>query len=201
MIENQSLLRILCSGTVAFIAYAHFPVAVQAQPPVRPMKVAVEVTGEFRENGSCQVFADGVAVFHAADSAQTKYVRGATFNIAPAGFDAHEVWCGPRSSEQPMPPLDHTERIFVIMLYAPTGRLAQPRTYQIRTGLPTPGAAPYRAGAALFGMSPQMLNDTMPLRIGLLYLSGSRGTVVIARVEADRVVGKFVIHAQRALTM
>jgi hypothetical protein len=159
------------------------------------------VTGEFRADGSCQVFADSVPVFRPADSAETTYIRGATFNIAPSGFDAHEVWCAPHSPERPMPPLTPSERAFVIMLYAPTGQLAAPRSYEIIVGLPTAEFAPYRAGAALFGMSPQMLNDTMPLRMGLMYLAGSRGTVAITHVNADRIVGTFSIGAQRALTM
>lgn len=196
MIKSPLLLRVLCGSACTI-----FSAALHAQSPTPRIRIAVEVTGEFREDGSCQVFSDGVPVFHAADSAQTTYIRGATLNIAPSGFDAHEVWCGPRSTEQPMPPLDQTERAFVVMLYAPTGKLAEPRSYEVRTGLPTPETAPYRAGAALFGMSPQMLNDTMPLRIGLLYLAGSRGSVIITRVDVERIVGTFAIGAQRALTM
>lgn len=201
MIKCPSLGTELCGWVALLGACTAFAVEAHAQSASRPVKAAVAVTGEFRENGSCQVFADGAPVFRPADSAQTTYIRGATLNIAPSGFDAHEVWCAKQSTEQPMPPLDQTERVFVVMLYAPTGKLAKPRTYEIRTGLPTPETAPYRAGAALFGMSPQMLNDTMPLRIGLLYLAGSRGTVVITRVDVDRIVGTFSIHAQRALTM
>ena len=172
-----------------------------AQAPAAPIKLAVEVTGEFSSDGTCRVFADGVPVFRAVDSAQTSYIRAAVLNVAPPGFDTHEVWCGPRSTEEPMPPLDQAERMFVIMLYAPTGQLAQPRTYEIRAGLPTPEVAPYRAGAALFGVSPQMLNDTMPLRMGLLYLAGSRGSVEVTQVGEKHVVGTFSIHTQRALTM
>jgi hypothetical protein len=169
----------------------------QSKSPRAP----VEITGEFRDNGSCQVFANGVAVFHAADSAETTYIRGATLNVAPDGFDAHEIWCAPRSSEQPEPPTVATDRVFVIMLYAPTGKLAEPRTYQIKLGLPSPESAPYRAGAALFGVSPQMLNDTIPVHTGVLYLAGSHGAVVITRVDADRIVGTFRIATRDALTL
>lgn len=161
----------------------------------------MEITGEFREDGSCQVFADGIATFQSIDSAQTTYIRGATLNMAPAGFDAHEVWCAPRSPEQPMLPLAATDRVFIVMLYAPTGKLAEPRSYEVRVGLPTRKVAPYRAGAALFGMSQQKFNDTLPVRVGLLYLAGTRGTVVITRVAKDCIVGTFSIHAQPALTM
>jgi len=162
---------------------------------------SAEITGEFRENGSCQVFADGVAAFAATDSAQTTYLRGSTINLAPAGFDIHEIWCAPKSPDQPMLPLAATDRVFVVMLYAPTGKLAEPRSYEIRLGLPTMETAPYRAGAALFGMSQQKFNDTLPVRMGLLYLAGTRGTVAISRVAENGIVGTFSIHGQPAFTM
>ncbi|MEO6864960.1 MAG: hypothetical protein ABI229_05885 [Gemmatimonadaceae bacterium] len=180
---------------------AILPVSLGAQIPTRPFKASMEITGEFRENGSCQVFADGVAVFHPADSAQTTYIRGATLNIAPIGFESHEIWCGPQTSEDPAPPTDSTGRMFVVMLYAPTGTLTKPRSYQVRPGLPTRERAPYRAGAALFGMSPQMINDTMPIAMGLIYMAGNRGKVVITRVSPARIVGAFAIHARLGLTM
>lgn len=162
---------------------------------------SAEITGEFRENGTCQVFADGVAAFQTGDSAQTTYIRGATINLAPAGFDAHEIWCAAKSPDQPMLPLAATDRVFIVMLYAPTGKLAEPRSYEIRLGLPTMESAPYRAGAALFGMSQQKFNDTLPLRTGLLYLAGTRGTIAISRVAEDGIVGTFSIHGQPAFTM
>ena len=189
------------STTVAAVVVLIAAPPIAGQTPTAPIKLAVEVTGEFRADGTCRVFADGVPVFRAVDSAQTTYTRAAVLNVAPPGFDTHEVWCAPRSTEEHMPPLDQTERMFVIMLYAPTGQLAQPRKYEVRAGLPSPEAAPYRAGAALFGVSPQMLNDTMPLRMGLLYLAGSRGSVEITRVGEKHVVATFSIHTQRALTM
>lgn len=162
---------------------------------------SAEITGEFRENGTCQVFADGVAAFQAGDSAQTTYIRGATINLAPSGFDVHEIWCAAKSPDQPMLPLAATDRVFIVMVYAPTGKLAEPRSYEIRLGLPTTESAPYRAGAALFGMSQQKFNDTLPLRTGLLYLAGTRGTVAISRVAKDGIVGTFSIHGQPAFTM
>lgn len=162
---------------------------------------SAEITGEFREDGSCQVFADDVAAFPPSDSARTTYIRGATINLAPAGFDVHEIWCAAKSPDQPMLPIAATDRVFVIMLYAPTGKLAEPRNYEIRLGLPTQETAPFRAGAALFGMSQQKFNDTLPVRTGLLYLAGTRGTVVITRVVKDGIVGTFSIHGQPAYTM
>ena len=192
----------LAAATITLLAPA---VSAQTSAPATrdPNRTygSAEITGEFRENGSCQVFADGVAAFQAIDSAQTTYIRGATINLAPAGFDAHEIWCAAKSPDQPMLPLAATDRVFVVMLYAPTGKLAEPRNYEIRLGLPTQETAPYRAGAALFGMSQQKFNDTLPVRTGLLYLAGTRGTVAITRVAEDGIVGTFSIHGQPAFTM
>lgn len=162
---------------------------------------AVEVAGEFRGDGSCQVFADGVPVFNSADSAETSYIRGAMLNTAPGGYETHEVWCAPRGPDQPMPPLDYTERLFVIMIFAPTDHLARTGSYSVRTGMATPATAPIRANAALFGMTPKIPDDTMPIRVGLIYLAGTRGTFVVSHVDSARVVGKFTMRAQRALTM
>lgn len=201
MIRSQTLLRLFCTWICMLGACTTFAAPLQAQSNARTFKSSMEVTGEFRENGSCQVFADGVAVFHPADSAHTTYVRGATLNIAPSGFESHEIWCGPQSSEEPAPPIDSAGRMFVVMLYAPAGTLAKSRSYQIHPGLPTRERAPFRAGAALFGMSPQMINDTMPIAMGLIYMAGNRGKVVITRVSRERIVGTFAIHARLALTM
>ena len=196
------MIRALCRRSGAASAlFLLIVTALHAQSAERSRNHTVLVTGEFSESGSCQVYADGIPVFQPTDSAETTYVRDATLNIAPRGFESHEIWCGPRSPEPPSPPLDGKARMFVVMLFAPSGTLARPRTYQIRGGLPTPGNAPFRAGAGLFGVSPQMLNDTMPIRMGVLYLAGSRGTVVITRVSEERIVGTFSIHTVPALTL
>jgi hypothetical protein len=201
MTKNSTLLQILRNRIQITVALVLLPVMASAQSSAARSKAGVEVTGEFRDDGSCQVFANGVPTFQIIDSAQTTYVRGATLNMAPAGFDAHEIWCAPKSPEQPMLPLVAADRVFIVMLYAPTGKLVEPRIYEIRLGLPTPDTAPYRAGAALFGMSQQKFNDTLQVRIGLLYLAGTRGNVVVAHVDSARIVGSFTIHAQPAFTM
>lgn len=161
----------------------------------------MSVTGEFREDGSCQVFADGAAVFSPADSARTTYIHDATLNLAPSGFDAHELWCAPKGPQQPMPPIDLNERAFVVLLYAPNGQLVTPRLYDVRNGIPTSEAASRLVGTALFGMSPQVTVDSLPIRIGLVYLTGIRGTVDVTRVDADHVVARFTFDAQPARSL
>ncbi len=159
----------------------------------------VHVTGEFFEDGSCRVDADGVSLFQAGDSARTTYVHDASLNIAPSGFDAHELWCTARGPQQPMlPPLDLHERLFVVLLYAPNGHLATVQRYEVRTGIPIAAVADHLVGAALFGMSPQLTSDSLPVRVGVVYLTGIRGSVDITHVEASRVVAKFSFEAQTA---
>jgi hypothetical protein len=214
MIKSLSIPRVLAYATLAAALATAIPrgrlagqqsaEAFASQQPVRqlpPGKAAVSVTGEFREDGSCAVFADGVAVFKPTDSAQTSYIHGASLNLAPTGFDAQEVWCAPKGPEQPMPPLDYKERLFVVLLYAPAGKLVQLRSYDVRTGIPTVTTASHLVGAALFGMTPQVSNDSMPIRVGLMYLSGIRGKVAVTRVDTDHLVATFRITAQRTLSM
>ncbi|MEO7218675.1 MAG: hypothetical protein ABI026_10825 [Gemmatimonadaceae bacterium] len=173
----------------------------RAQSSDEARQHSVHVTGEFRSDGTCQVFADSAPVFQPSDSAASTYIQSGTINVAPPGFDAHEIWCEPHSGGEPKAGLLPTDRVFVVMLYAPTGKLAEPRNYVVRFGLPSRDVAPYRAGAALFGMSAQMINDTLPLHSGAMYMVGSSGTVSITRVEGGRVTGKFDIRTKRALTL
>ncbi|HEY8311215.1 MAG TPA: hypothetical protein VIG47_11700 [Gemmatimonadaceae bacterium] len=183
------------------VACTSFIQLLGAQSSAHRKPSVVNITGEFNANGTCKVFADGIPVFHSADSAQSTYTRGAMLNTAPSGFETHEVWCAPKSPDQPMPPLDHTERVFVVMMSARSDKLLEPRTYLVRTGLATRRTAIQQANAALFGMTPQILDDSIPVRVGLMYLAGTRGTFVVTRVDSTRVVGTFTIRGQRALTM
>ncbi len=203
MMKRPSFMRVLCGCVIAASCGAATPdsIPLLAQGST-PRKALVNVTGEFREDGSCQVFADGKPVFNPSDSAQTTYIHDATMNLAPGGFDAHELWCAPSGPEQPtIPPIDLQARSFVVLLYAPNGQLAQPRTYDVRAGIPTSEAANRLVGTGLFGMSPQVTEDSVPIQIGLVYLMGIRGTVDIIRVDANRVVAKFAFGAQPARSL
>lgn len=198
MTTNEWLMRVLRVSVIAgSLAGATLPAQSTA-----PSKGLVRVTGEFREDGSCQVFADQTPVFTVSDSAQTMYVHDATMNLAPSGFDAHELWCAPGGPRQPtIPPIDLQARSFVVLLYAPNGQLARRGTYDVRSGIPTSEAANRLVGAGLFGMSPQVTADSLPIQIGLVYLMGIRGTVEILRADSNRVVAKFSFDAQPARSL
>ncbi len=192
-------LRMMCWAAVAFAVPAQAQRGLrQAASRARP---AVLITGAFHEDGGCEVFADGIPVFSALDSARTSYIRGAMLNTAPSGFETHEVWCAPRSDDQPMPPLDARERAFVIIAFPPAGTLLAARTYLVRTGMATPATAARQANAALFGMSPPSAADSTTIRIGMVYLAGTRGTFTVTRASELQVVGTFSMHGQRALSM
>lgn len=186
-------------------AAAAFAVPAEAQRGLRQIhsrpRSAVLITGAFHEDGACEVFADGIPVFSALDSARTSYIRGAMLNTAPSGFETHEIWCTPRSDEQPMPPLDARERAFVIIAFPAAGTLLAERTYQVRTGMATTLTAPQQANAALFGATPPSTADSTTIRIGMVYLAGTRGTFIVTRVTEHKVVGTFSMRGQRALSM
>jgi hypothetical protein len=205
MKKNGSLrfgIRVLCDLAVACVTSVGGVAYAQARPHAQATRIkeTEHVTGEFRPDGTCQVFVDSMPVFHPADSAGTTYLRSGTINVAPAGFDAHEIWCEPHTGGVPRAGLLPTDRVFVVMLYAPNGELAKPRSYEVHLGLPSMKTAPYRAGAALFGMSVQMLNDTLSTGLGTMYMVGSSGQVIIERIDGDRVVATFSIGTRRALT-
>ena len=162
---------------------------------------AVSIAGKFMADGSCSVLADGIPVFTESDSARTTYIRGAMLNAAPAGFETHEVWCAPRSDDQPMPPLDARERSLLFVIFPRAGTIASAQTYSVRTGMATPTSAPGQANGALFGMSPQIKGDSTPIRIGMVYLAATRGTLVITRATETSIVGSFDVKAQPTLSM
>ncbi|MDQ2889097.1 MAG: hypothetical protein M3R65_00905 [Gemmatimonadota bacterium] len=192
---------VLAQSALALASFLTGAASASSQSSNRFRPPAVSIVGEFREDGTCQVFADGAPVFGVSDSARTTYIRGAMLNVSPPGFETHEVWCSPRSEDQPMPPLDARERTFVIVLFPRAGTLAQLQTYQVRTGMATATTAPRQANAALFGMSPQIRSDSAPIRIGMVYLTGTRGAFTISQASETRIVGKFAFRGQPTLTM
>jgi hypothetical protein len=197
MLKRSWFAAVFCGCAIVACPGSH---TLNAQS-VTSSKMLVNVTGEFREDGSCQVFADGEPVFRPADSARTTYIHDGILSLSPAAFDAHEVWCGLHGPEQLMAPLDLSERLFMVLLYAPSGKLAQAHSYEVRTETPSAENADHVVGAALFGVSRQLSSDSSPIGEGVTYLEGIRGAVGITHVEANRIVGKFTFVAQPARSM
>ena len=175
----------------------------QAQEPrsAASSDTLVRITGEFRKDGSCQVFADGKAVFTPGDSARTFYIHDGLPDLAPEGFDAHEVWCGLHGLGDLLTPIESRDRRFMVLLYAPSGRLAQTRTYDVRAEPPSAADAGHVLGAALLGMPPLPNRDSGPTRGGLNYLIGTRGTLTITRVDDEKIIGKFAFDSRADRTL
>ena len=199
--KTTACLHPFAQVVVLVACLSQLPRSLHAQSSGNFKPAAVTITGNFTADGRCSVHADGVSVFTDADSARTTYIRGAMLNAAPAGFETHEIWCAPRSEDQPMPPLDARERAFLFVIFPRTGSIASVRSYRVRTGMATTTSAPSQANAALFGMSAQIKGDSTPIRIGMVYLAATRGTLLITRASENQVVGSFDIKAQPALSM
>ncbi len=161
----------------------------------------VRISGEFVQDGSCRVTVDDVALFGEGEKARTVYRRGRALNMAPAGFDVHEIWCVPASAGEPMLPDAPNERAFFINVYAPSGKLATVQRYVILRGMPTStGAATgLRANLSLFGHgSSAQVNGYGP---GVEYLSGAAGDVTLTHVDSALVAGTFRALAVRERSM
>ncbi len=152
--------------------------------------ITVRIAGEFRPDGTCTVSADSVPIFAESEKPRTIYLRGRALNMAPDGFDVHEIWCAPITAGEPMLPDQPNERAFFINVYAPSGKLAPAQHYMVRRGLPTSGSAigpAVRANVLLFG------HDTTSRASGPgnVYLTGAVGDLNLTQVDSARVVGTF----------
>ncbi len=187
---TRSWFAALCGCAIAACSGSH---TLTAQS-VASSKMPVSIRGEFREDGSCQVFADGRAMFNPADSARTLYIHDGILSALPSVFDAHEIWCGLRGPEQLMAPLDLSARRLMVLLYAPSGKLVQARSYEVGTGAATTENADHLAGVAVFGVQRRSARSRTKTRLG--YLEGRRGVVEITHVDTGRVVGTFAFVAR-----
>lgn len=186
------------------IAIAAFAACGASTPRTVPRTVpddgAVHIVGEFLADGSCRVTADGAPLFSESEKPRTVYVRGRALNMAPAGFDMHEIWCAPMTAGEPMLPDQPNERAFFINVYAPAGKLAPAQHYLIIHGLPrTSGSATaIRANLSLFGHSSTARTAKS---LGTSYLAGTAGDVTLTQVDSTLVVGTFRALAVPERTM
>lgn len=162
----------------------------------------MQITGEFLADGSCRVTVDGTPLYSESEKPRTSYVRGRALNMAPAGYDIHEIWCAPMSAGEPMLPDQPNERAFFINVYAPTGKLAPAQHYLIIHGLPrsSGSATAIRANLSLFGHN-SSATTAVEKPLGTTYLAGTAGDVTLTQVDSTRVVGKFRALAVPERTM
>lgn len=154
-------------------------------------ETTVQITGEFLADGSCKVTADGAPLYSDSEKPRTIYLRGRALNMAPAGFEMHEIWCAPPSGSEPMLPDQPNERAFFMNVYAPSGQLAVAQRYIIVRGMPTSSgrATALRANMSLF--DPKYSAGTGASGPATTYLAGAVGDMTLTQVDSTRVVGTF----------
>ncbi|MGI8509076.1 MAG: hypothetical protein ACR2MQ_07100 [Gemmatimonadaceae bacterium] len=197
----MTITRSFASGSLCgAITIAAFAACGSSVPHVVRQAPTVQITGEFLADGSCRVTVDGTPLFSESEKPRTSYVRGRALNMAPAGFDLHEIWCAPITAGEPMLPDQPNERAFFINVYAPTGKLAPAQHYVIIRGLPrsSGSATAIRANLSLFGHSS---TARTPTSLGTSYLTGTAGDVTLTQVDSTHVVGTFRALALPEVTM
>lgn len=206
----KTLLRIGCVVCGSMIAIGPTAIALPAQHGIRPIaasaKKLIKITGEFREDGSCQVFADGKPVFAPADSAVTLRIRDAAVGLIGDGIDVHQLVCGKQSLKDSVEgsaastdlrkPVTPDMRVLTIVLYSPTGSPARARTYNVQPEPPTPQTADRVATVGLLKVVTEKNNESAAVPVGLIYFVGKRGTVEVLRFEKDIVIAKFALVAE-----
>ena len=167
-----------------------------------PSRPAIEITGEFRSDGSCDVRAGGVSLYSAADRARTMYEASDAFDPEPpAGgrHAVHTVRCLPAAPG--LLPVDR--RDFAMLIAVPGAGLAPSGTYTVAPhGLER--GAPMTMNAAYF--DPRRYGPGTPgaglFDLGCdVYLGTTSGTARFTRIDSARVVGTFRMQAERRWSM
>lgn len=188
--------RWLACALIALVA-----ACVSSAPRAIANETAVQITGEFLADGSCHVSANGASLYAESEQPQTIYIRGRALNMAPDGYEVHEIWCALPTSDEPMLPSQPRERAFFVNVYAPTDSLAPARRYVVVRGMPlidVGGTTAVRANVSLFG-SP---TDSGPASaVGTTYLTGAGGYVTLTHVDSTLVVGTFKVLGVRERSM
>jgi hypothetical protein len=195
---NPARLALFCTGilvaVVACGSSAPRPLKQKQQTHQQRQQAEIAITGEFLPDGTCRVLANNVPVYTGNEHPVTTYVRGRAMNMAPAGYEVHELWCSLADGEEPSIPSEPDARAFFITVYAPAGKLATVQHYTVKQSVPSSRDASdvaTRANVALF--DPRYTRtggDGAPPVMGV-YLAGVRGEVILTDVKPDRVTGTF----------
>lgn len=160
--------------------------------PVFVSKADVELTGEFRTDGSCDVKADGRPMFTADDSARTTFIPASRGNPALHGKALLQVFC---AAAHP----GASNAILMLTIAGPPGESAPLGSYSIVRG-PFDQAPPmsmwgaymdpahfgrWTRGAGLGGFN------------GVMTIAGRTGAVEFTQLDSARVVGTLRITGVR----
>lgn len=168
----------------ALLALAVLSVATGCKP-VFVSKASVEITAEFRPDGTCEVKADGRPMIVPEDRAQTVYVPAIGGHPGQSGMVRQHVFCS----------ADSTHAMLLLGFDGPYGKSAPVGSYAI-TPAPVAPQSPksisvgyidpkhfgrWTRGAGLGGFG------------GLMELAAQSGTVEFTQLDSVRVVG--TVHA------
>ncbi len=146
----------------------------------------VSVTAEFRADGSCTVSVDGAQLYGVGDGARTIFLHARAVNIAPAGYELHELWCAPPSDGEPELPDTPGGRAFFVSLYAHPSAIPAAGSYTIARSIPEAGEAATHANVVVYDPA-HVPASTQPSRY---YLTGISGTVTLASTDSSHAVGR-----------
>lgn len=165
--------------------------------PAFMSKEEVEITGEFRADGSCQATAAGRPLFASSESARTFYRPPIATALPPGGSVEHDISCvsGESSSSD----------LRSLLLQIPVFRLGHPPTgtYTILHLATLHGSEMTLDGAYFdprrYGLGTR--GAGLGGDAGNVYLTGTKGTVQFTKIDSTGVVGTFRFKAIRAWSM
>ena len=108
------------SRLIGIVLFAPLLSVLPGCAPAFMSKEEVEITGEFRADGSCQARAAGRPLFGSSDSARTFYEPPIATALPPGGSVEHDLFCYPGESGST------DSRSFLLQI--PVFRLGQPPT-------------------------------------------------------------------------
>jgi len=159
----------------------------------------VEVSGEFREDGSCNAQTPYGGLASRDRIGTTEYRIGHSFNVAHRGFTLHAVSCAfPRDGNTAF----SLNRRITALLGVRDGQSLRPGQYAIREF----GVQDTTETQVTLAVSHPAYDVGTPGSGnggsgGLISLRGVSGTLDLVRVDSTHVIGRFVMHARREWSM
>ncbi|HEX6536752.1 MAG TPA: hypothetical protein VF041_19350 [Gemmatimonadaceae bacterium] len=162
-------------------------------------RAEVDITGEFRADGSCVVRADGVPLYADLDRARTVHETGVAPDEARAGWVVHRVSCLPSAVGL----IRSDRRDFALAFVVRGAGPPRPGTYTVTPDALVRGV-PGTIGGAYFDpvrYGPDSPGSGILDLGGDVYLAITSGEARLTRIDSTRVVGSFRMRAVRRWSM
>jgi hypothetical protein len=143
-------------------------------------KTPVDVSGEFRSDGSCNARIGGSPLFSELDSARTTYLSGGIVNMAPGGYEVHVIDCRRAAS----PP--DWNRAVHFMFSLPAGARAPLGRYTLVGGGPLTSAPMTMQGAFFDPRYDAGTPGSGTAAGGQVYLRSISGEANFSRMDSAR---------------